>query len=116
MDRQISPGLLPRARKPSSGGGEPHHGGTSGQKRRSDLTSAENRSILNDMKATFREVIQKELDARGWSGYRLAKAADLPMRTVQAFLAGENEITSGRLAAICAVLGLELRQVRKGGR
>jgi len=32
---------------------------------------------------------------------------------VQAFLAGENEITSGRLAAICAVLGLALRKVQK---
>jgi ribosome-binding protein aMBF1 (putative translation factor) len=113
MGRQTTPGPQPLGAETSHGKRSHPDGSTSHANEEADLTSAENRSILNDMKVTFREVIKKALDARGWSGYRLAKEADLPMRTVQAYLAGENEITSGRLAAICSALGLELREARK---
>ena len=65
----------------------------------------------------FRKVIQAELDRREWSAYRLAKQAGLPVRGVQAYLAGQAECRSDRLAAMCKALGLELRPEgrRKGG-
>jgi transcriptional regulator with XRE-family HTH domain len=64
---------------------------------------------------SFQETIQREARRQGLSGYRIAKLADVPMRTVQAYLAGETDLAGRRIEKIAAVLKLELcpRRVRK---
>lgn len=66
--------------------------------------------------ASFREIVLAELHRREWSGYRLAKESKVPMRTVQRWLAGENDLTATRMELICKALGLTLRPVKKGGK
>lgn len=58
---------------------------------------------------TFRDIIVNEVQRRGWSGYRLAKQAGLPLRAVQDYLAGNHDILAERYAALCRVLGFELK-------
>ncbi len=68
---------------------------------------------------SFRAIVKTEVDRQGLSGYRLAKLSDTPMRTVQAYLSGERDLTGERLAKLCKALGLELRprkQARRKGR
>jgi len=62
---------------------------------------------------TFQDIIVSEVQRRGWSGYRLAKEAGLPMRAVQNYLAGRVDILAERLQVLCRVLGLELRQAKQ---
>jgi transcriptional regulator with XRE-family HTH domain len=62
---------------------------------------------------SFRKIILVEAQRQGLSGYRIAKLAGLNKRTVQAYLAGTYDIAGERLAKVAAVLGLELRPVRK---
>jgi transcriptional regulator with XRE-family HTH domain len=62
---------------------------------------------------SFRSIVKKEAGRRGWSGYRLGKESGVPIRTIQKFLAGDADMTAGRLERICLVLGLELRPMRK---
>ena len=61
----------------------------------------------------FRSIIQREAERQGLSGYRIAKLAGMPMRTVQAYLAGERDLTGERLAKIAAALGLALHPIRR---
>ena len=66
---------------------------------------------------SFRRIIQRQVKQRGISGYRLAKMVGpevASMRMIQAYLAGEADMTGERLAAICKALGLELRTRKKG--
>ena len=65
------------------------------------------------MSMSFRKIIKAELRRRGWSGYRLGKETDLPIRSIQAYLAGQYDMTGERLATVCEVLGLELKRTRK---
>lgn len=68
---------------------------------------------------TFREIIIGAARKQGLSGYALAKLAGLPMRTVQAYLSGENDLAGGRIEKLAAALGLALRpagRTKKGGR
>lgn len=60
---------------------------------------------------TFRDIIVKEVERRGWSGYRLAQEAGLPMRAVQNYLSGKCDILAERYAALCRVLGFEVRPI-----
>lgn len=62
---------------------------------------------------TFREIVQRELDRRGWSGYRLGQESGVPKRTIQKFLAGDADMTAGRLETICRSLDLELQPRRR---
>lgn len=64
----------------------------------------------------FRKEIRRELKRLGWSAYRLAKTAGLPLRGVQAYVAGEKDTTSARLSKLLGVLGFELKRPRKRGR
>lgn len=66
---------------------------------------------------SFRRIIRAEVARRGLSGYRVAKLAEVSMRSVQAYLAGERDLAGERLARIAEALGLELRprRRRKGG-
>ena len=65
----------------------------------------------------FRTTIQRELDRREWSAYRLGQESGIPIRTVQAYLSGTCDLTGERIAIMCATLGLEVRRVRgKGGK
>ena len=59
---------------------------------------------------TIRQVIQIELQRRGWSHYRLAKEMEgrMPARTVYAYLSGECDLVSERVSIILKVLELEL--------
>ena len=66
---------------------------------------------------SFRKTIQDEVRRRGLSGYRLAKMAGMPLRTVQAYLSEERDLTGERLSMIAAALDLELKprgRPRKG--
>ena len=64
----------------------------------------------------FRETIIDQMGRRGWSGYRLGKESGVPIRTVQEYVRGDCDLSGARIAKLCAVLGLELRPVRKAGR
>lgn len=57
----------------------------------------------------FREIVKRETDKQGMSGYRLAQLSGVPMRTVQRFLSGKTDVTAHNLEAIAKALGLELR-------
>lgn len=61
----------------------------------------------------FRAVIKRELERRGWSAYRLGKESGLPIRTVQAYVAGQCDLMAERVAAMCDALGLELGPKRR---
>jgi transcriptional regulator with XRE-family HTH domain len=65
---------------------------------------------------SFRKVIQAEVKRQGLSGYRVAKVSGVPMRTVQAYLAEDCDLTGERLAKIAEALGLELRPMRRRSR
>jgi transcriptional regulator with XRE-family HTH domain len=62
---------------------------------------------------SFRKIIRAEVTRQGLSGYRVAKLSGIPMRTVQAYLAGSRDLTGERLARIVDALGLELRPRRR---
>ena len=64
---------------------------------------------------SFRNVILRELRRRGWSGYRLAEAVHphVSRRMIQAYLAGDADMTGERLARVCEALDLALRPVRR---
>lgn len=62
---------------------------------------------------SFRKIIQREAQRQKLSGYRIAKMAGVPMRTVQAYLAGTYDMVGERLAKIAEALGLELRPKRR---
>ncbi len=65
------------------------------------------------MQSSFRQILQREIKRRGLSGYKLAKLIGPKVastRLIQAYLAGECDMTGERLAQIADVLGLELRQ------
>jgi len=67
---------------------------------------------------SFRRIIRAEVTRQGLSGYRVAQLSGVPMRTVQAYLAGTRDLTGERVARIAEALGLELRgsrRRRKGG-
>ena len=64
----------------------------------------------------FRREIKRELKRLGWSAYRLAKASGMPLRGVQAYIAGEKDATGERLAKMLTVLEFELKRPRKKGR
>ena len=62
---------------------------------------------------SFRKIIQAEARRRDLSGYRIAKMAGMPVRTVQAYLSEERDLTGERVAMIAAALDLELRPQRR---
>ena len=59
---------------------------------------------------SFRSIIEREAKRRGLSAYRIAAMADMPARTVQAYLAGTRDLSGERVARIVVALGLELRR------
>jgi transcriptional regulator with XRE-family HTH domain len=64
----------------------------------------------------FRETIQREAKRRKLSGYRIATLADMPLRTVQAYMSGESDLAGRRIERIAAVLGLRLTRRKTKGR
>jgi ribosome-binding protein aMBF1 (putative translation factor) len=60
------------------------------------------------MTMSFRNTIENEMRRRGWSAYRLAKAAGLSIRTVQAYVAGDLDTSGARIEAMSRALGLQL--------
>ena len=60
-------------------------------------------------------MIKREAKRQGLSGYALAKLVEplVSMRMVQAYLAGDNDMAGEKVAALCDVLGLELRVAGK---
>ena len=67
------------------------------------------RYALDGETMSFRKIIEAEVNRQGLTGYRIGKLTGLPMRGVQAYLAGDNDMAGERLAKIAKVLGLELR-------
>lgn len=65
-----------------------------------------------DMK-TFRDIIRAQAKQRGLSGYRIGKLSGVPIRTVQAYLAGTTDLSGKYLERICAAIGLALRPTRR---
>ncbi len=65
---------------------------------------------------SFRDIIVREADRKGLSGYAIGKASGEPIRTVQRYLSGENDLKGEKVARIAAALGLELRPVRRARR
>ena len=61
----------------------------------------------------WQRIIQAEAKKQKLSGYRIAKMCGVPMRTVQAFLAGSSDLSSQRLEKIAEALGLDLCKVRR---
>jgi transcriptional regulator with XRE-family HTH domain len=61
----------------------------------------------------FQETIQREARRQGLSGYRIAKLTDMPMRTVQRYLAGDTDLAGRRIERIADVLGLALMPKRQ---
>ncbi|MBI5864818.1 MAG: hypothetical protein HZB38_09975 [Planctomycetes bacterium] len=61
----------------------------------------------------LRKIIQDEAARQEMSGYRIGQLSGVPMRTVQAFLSGASDLSSGRLEKIMHALGLELRPVKR---
>lgn len=64
----------------------------------------------------FRDIIEREARRQRLSGYRLGKLSGVPIRTVQAYLAGTTDLAGRRIERIAAALGLELRPVRRARR
>lgn len=58
---------------------------------------------------TLRDIIRREVARQGISGYRLGKLSGLPIRTVQAYLAGSTDLIGERIEKMLAALALELR-------
>ena len=61
---------------------------------------------------TIKKAIQIELRRRGWSNYRLVKKLEgkLPARTIYAFLAGEQDMSSERASIILKTLDLKIKR------
>lgn len=61
----------------------------------------------------LQKIIRAEAERQGLSGYRIAKLAGMPMRTVQAYLAGTTDLIGERIEKMMEVLGLEVRAVKR---
>jgi hypothetical protein len=67
---------------------------------------------------TIRQAINKELQRRGWSRYRLEKELEgkMPARTIYAYLSGECDLGSERVSIILQALDLQIKRKSKRGR
>lgn len=74
------------------------------------MTDAISSSIVWAM--TIKNAIKNELKRRGWSHYRLVKELEgkMPARTVYAFLAGEQDLTTEKASIILKALGLKIKR------
>lgn len=74
------------------------------------MTTAASSSMLRAM--TIKTAIKNELKRRGWTRYRLVKELEgkMPARTIYAFLAGEQDLTTERASIILKVLGLKIKR------
>lgn len=61
----------------------------------------------------LRDIIRREVKRQGISGYRLGKLSGLPIRTVQAYLAGSTDLIGARIEKMLAGLGLHLQPARR---
>jgi hypothetical protein len=76
--------------------------------------------MLTRTMPNLREAVQKELERRGWSAYRLVQelkgkrkdGRDVPPATIYEFLRGETTINSADLGLIFDALGLEPKRKR----
>ncbi len=59
----------------------------------------------------IRDAIQREMDRRAWTKYRLAKEAGISATVLGRFIAGRG-ISIPNLESVLTVLELELRRVR----
>ncbi len=83
-----------------------------GRRAKNLLAGVDWRSIVHYIKGMgvqFQTTIKRELARRGWSGYRLGHEARMPVRTIQAYLSGDRDLTGKRLAKVLDTLDLELR-------
>jgi transcriptional regulator with XRE-family HTH domain len=62
---------------------------------------------------SFQKTIKREAERQGLSGYRIGKLSGVPIRTVQAYLAGDTDLAGRRIERIAQALGLKLRPARE---
>ncbi len=53
--------------------------------------------------------LQRRVKQQGITGYGLAKATKLPIRTIQRFLAGEGSPTLSTIEAVASSLGMTIK-------
>lgn len=63
---------------------------------------------------TVSEQLRSIVRARGLTPYAVAQAAGLSPSVVSRFMNAERQLTTDTLDAVCAALGLELRETRRG--
>jgi hypothetical protein len=70
------------------------------------------------LSVSIRETIQKELNRRGWSRYRLIKELKgaIPANTVYDYLRGETDIGSESVSIILQALGLQIKSKFRRGK
>lgn len=61
---------------------------------------------------TIKKAIQRELKRKNWTRYRLVKELEgkIPARTVYAFFAGEQDLTTEKASIILKVLRLKIKR------
>jgi hypothetical protein len=69
--------------------------------------------MISRWSVTFQEAIKREAERQELTGYRIGKLSGVPIRTVQAYLAGDTDLAGRRIEAIAAALGMELRSTRR---
>ncbi len=62
---------------------------------------------------SWNDVIRRAVKASGLSLYRVAKDTELSVGPVQRFMAGDHGLTVTSAERICALVGLELRPVKR---
>ncbi len=66
----------------------------------------------NTLSDTLRDAIQSS----GMTAYALANQAGLSQSVLSRFTSGERDISLSTAGKLAAVLGLELRRIRRGGK
>ena len=62
----------------------------------------------------IRETITARAEQLGLTAYAIAKRCEMSPEAVKRYLTGRCSLNSRYVSAICEVLGLELRPVKKG--
>jgi len=68
-----------------------------------------------DRQPAVSEQLRQAIRASGKSVYKIASETGVTNGQLSRFLRGERGITSGTMDALCAYLGLELRQAKRKG-
>lgn len=62
----------------------------------------------------IREIVMRTMAERGWSAYKVGQESGVPIRTVQRYVQGVNDLHGEHLGAILDALELDIRPGRRG--